>query len=88
MIKRILEGGGFSSPVDLTKKDEICLGSNRIVKIHSVCMPTMIHVTRWAVIQIGAHIGYIVGGELLHRELQEDGFQLDCEIYLSPRRQV
>lgn len=86
MIKRILEGGAFSSPVDMTKDDEIQLGSNRVVKVHSTKVPEKTHVTRWATIQIGESYGYVFGGETLHRDLQDDGFVKCCEIYISKRR--
>lgn len=88
MIKRIVEGGAFSSPVDLTEKDEIQLGSNRVVKIHSVCVPENVHVTRWAMIQIGDHYGYVFGGETLHRDLEKAHFLKASEIYVSKRRKT
>lgn len=88
MIKRIVEGGAFSSPVDLTQKDEIQLGSNRVVKVHSARVPEDIHVTRWAMVQIGDHYGYMLGGETLHRDLEKAHFLKACDIYISKRRKT
>jgi hypothetical protein len=84
--KRILKAGAFSSPVDVTEEDEICLGSNRAVRVHSERLPSAFEATRWAVVQLGKSCAYVVGGETLHKDLQKDGFDLDFEIKISPRR--
>jgi len=86
MIKRIVEGGAFSKGIDLSNTDQVCLGASRTVKIHSALVPEPLRATRWAVIQIGENFGYVFGGETLHSDLEADGFEKCCEIYISKRR--